>query len=110
MTLYIRGTDFTIDGEPSIYLLIDYDKVQQGVTYSFQEPKKGIASAEYKYHHTTTHSVEYFTSQNLYGELKFTVLDKDKNIASGTFSFDAEDSQGEKVEVREGRFDVMFDK
>jgi len=110
MTLYIRGTDSTIDGEPSIYLLIDYDRVQQGVTYSFNDPNTGIASAEYKYHHTTTNSTEYITSQSLFGELKFTLLDKDKNIASGTFSFDAEDSQGEKVEVREGRFDVLFDK
>ena len=36
-------------------------------------------------------------------------VDKEKNIISGTFWFDAVNEQGKKVEIREGRFDMVFE-
>ena len=39
-----------------------------------------------------------------------TRLDEVKQIVSGTFWFDAVNDKGEKVEVREGRFDMIFTK
>src|SRR5690554_6523302 len=42
-------------------------------------------------------------------ELHITKLDKEKNIISGTFWFDAVNEQGTKVEIREGRFDMVFE-
>lgn len=51
----------------------------------------------------------YNTSQNYIGELHITKLDKEKNIISGTFWFDAVNEQGKKVEIREGRFDMKFE-
>jgi hypothetical protein len=42
------------------------------------------------------------------GELTITRFDDVNQIMSGTFWFDAVNDKGEKVEVREGRFDVHF--
>jgi hypothetical protein len=51
---------------------------------------------------------EYSTSTTSSGELKITHFDPEKFIVSGTFWFDAVNAKGEKVEVREGRFDMQF--
>lgn len=42
------------------------------------------------------------------GELKITKLDSANSIICGTFWFDAENSLGEKVEIRQGRFDWKY--
>ena len=42
------------------------------------------------------------------GKLIITKLDEINQIVSGTFWFDAVNDKGEKVEVREGRFDVHY--
>lgn len=42
------------------------------------------------------------------GELTITHLDEERQIVSGTFWFDAVNKQGEKVQVREGRFDMRY--
>lgn len=52
--------------------------------------------------------IYYYTTQLQTGELKITHLDTTKFIISGTFWFDAVNENGEKVEVREGRFDVHY--
>ena len=51
----------------------------------------------------------YNTTENNTGELHITKLDKNNNIIAGTFWFNAVNEQGKKVEVREGRFDMVFD-
>lgn len=50
----------------------------------------------------------YFTNNLMTGELKITKVDLTKGIISGTFWFDAVNDKGEKVEIREGRFDWGF--
>jgi len=50
----------------------------------------------------------YTTNQTLKGELTITFFDPINKIVSGTFWFDAVNKNGEKVEVREGRFDVHY--
>jgi hypothetical protein len=58
----------------------------------------------------------YFpTLQNFYrtntlktGELKITRLDLSNSIISGTFWFDAVNAAGDKVEIRQGRFDMHY--
>lgn len=42
------------------------------------------------------------------GELKITRIDVSKSIVSGKFWFDAVNAKGEKVEIREGRFDWNY--
>jgi hypothetical protein len=68
------------------------------------------------YNLDTGGGAEYYTdlnnkfSTNLIntGELKITRIDVSKSIVSGTFWFDAVNSKGEKVEIREGRFDWNY--
>ncbi|MFM6953373.1 MAG: DUF6252 family protein [Sphingobacteriaceae bacterium] len=51
---------------------------------------------------------KYTTNQIYKGELTITNFDPVNYIISGTFWFDAINDKGEKVEVREGRFDVHY--
>ena len=53
-------------------------------------------------------SDDFNTQGNYQGEVYFSRFDEIKGIVSGTFWFDAVNSKGEKVEVREGRFDVYL--
>ncbi len=48
------------------------------------------------------------TTPEVIGELIITHHDYDNAIISGTFWFDAINNAGEKVEVREGRFDMEY--
>ena len=50
----------------------------------------------------------FYTNLINKGELTITKFDDVNQIMSGTFWFDAVNDKGEKVEVREGRFDVHF--
>uniref|UniRef100_UPI00404AB0BB DUF6252 family protein n=1 Tax=Flavobacterium sp. TaxID=239 RepID=UPI00404AB0BB len=52
--------------------------------------------------------LNYVTTGINTGELKITKLDTQQKIISGTFWYDAINSAGEKVEVREGRFDMRY--
>lgn len=54
------------------------------------------------------HPEFYETNDTITGELIITNHDFDNAILSGTFWFDAVNSEGEIVEVREGRFDVKY--
>ncbi|WP_397337511.1 DUF6252 family protein [Paenimyroides tangerinum] len=57
-----------------------------------------------------SHYNERYTDNiNYKGEFTITKLDLQKQIISGTFWFDVKDPKtGEKIEVREGRFDTHF--
>ncbi|SNR40926.1 DUF6252 family protein [Flavobacterium sp. ov086] len=50
----------------------------------------------------------FYTNTIQTGELKITHLDLSKSIISGTFWFNAVNSKGEKVEIKEGRFDWSY--
>jgi len=52
--------------------------------------------------------VNYITTATVTGELKITKLDTQQRIISCTFWNDAVNSDGEKVEIREGRFDMRY--
>ncbi|QTE21377.1 DUF6252 family protein [Polaribacter cellanae] len=54
------------------------------------------------------YSVSYKTTSKITGELTITHHDYNNAIISGTFWFDAVNNIGEKVEVREGRFDMKY--
>ncbi len=61
--------------------------------------------AEYK---ILDNSLNYNTYTSTTGELTITKFDEINKIASGTFWFDAVNDKGEKVEVRDGRFDAKI--
>ena len=46
--------------------------------------------------------------EDLFEQFYITKLDTINKIISGTFAFDAVNSTGKKVEIRDGRFDVKF--
>ena len=50
----------------------------------------------------------YSTTSAITGELKITYHNYNQAILSGTFWFDAINSNGEIVHVREGRFDMHY--
>jgi len=80
--------------EEKTYMLMRYNYDRSfSVKYSFS---------------TGNESDNYETSPSLQGELRITKLDQVKRIIAGTFSFDAENKDGQKVEVREGRFDSTY--
>lgn len=66
-------------------------------------------SGEYTINSTPPPSPLYFSTNSIItGELVFTHHDFDKAILSGTFWFDAINSEGEIIEVRAGRFDMEY--
>lgn len=81
---------------------IQEGKVYQLTTYGI----KGAAQGTYN----IGIDDKYWIKPPLTGELHITRLDEVKQIVSGTFWFDAMNDKGEKVEVREGRFDMIFTK
>ena len=50
----------------------------------------------------------YSTSSTITGEFKITYFNYNQAIISGTFWYDAINSTGQKVEVRNGRFDMHY--
>ncbi|MCK9404782.1 MAG: hypothetical protein M0Q26_15420 [Chitinophagaceae bacterium] len=50
----------------------------------------------------------YSTNDFVTGELNIKKLDTVNQIASGTFWFDAVNANGQKAQIREGRFDVRY--
>lgn len=81
-------------------------EIKTGQTYTLNQgynPDKG-GGAEYY----TDLNNKFSTNLINIGELKITRIDVSKSIVSGTFWFDAINSKGEKVEIREGRFDWNY--
>lgn len=76
----------------------------EGQTYQLKEYKEGSKWGEYM----IDSKILYSTTSIVTGELKITHHDFNRAIISGTFWFDAVNDYGEKVEIREGRFDVHY--
>jgi hypothetical protein len=55
-----------------------------------------------------TGSPDFFTDNINIGEIKINKVDMQHNIISGTLWFDAVNSNGEKVQIRDGRFDFTY--
>ncbi|TMM28584.1 hypothetical protein FDT66_13335 [Polaribacter aestuariivivens] len=64
--------------------------------------------AEYTIFRDNGNDEKYTTTPQITGELIITHHDYNNAIISGTFWFDAINNIGEKVEVREGRFDMKY--
>lgn len=88
----------------SMALIVTADDLKEGQEYNLTSSKQGNSSASYYFIETTPK--EYHTNDKVIGKVYLKYFDK--KIASGTFWFDAVSDAGEKVEIREGRFDVRF--
>jgi hypothetical protein len=91
-----------------MYINTDSLAIQEGKTYLLGDfSKKGGASGGY-YVGKISSSIEYLTTASNNGELKILKLDTINRIVSGTFWFDAVNKEGQKVQVRDGRFDLKY--
>lgn len=95
-----------------LQLLTDSVKFVENSIYKLQTHQlnsKGVAFARYvKTKNDDFAEEKYNTKDQLEGELKITKLDEVQQIISGTFWFEAINDKGEKIEVREGRFDMNY--
>ncbi len=83
-------------------------QISEGNTYKLEDfYKKGGASARYSVAENLD-LIEYLTTTAVLGELKISKLDTINRIVSGTFWFDAVNSDSHVVKVRDGRFDVRY--
>jgi len=91
----LQGTSITTDSllilENSTYLL---------------KAQKGSAKASYENYPNGLNAYEMLS--NNAGELIITRHNLNQRILSGRFWFDATNASGQKVEVREGRFDIIY--
>jgi len=94
----------------SIGVFTDSLKLAQGSEYTFSSVHtKGLAYALYGYSNPNTAIIDdYETNPLISGKLTIKKLDTLNQIVSGTFWFDAVNAQGQKAEIREGRFDVRY--
>ncbi|MGB4776355.1 MAG: DUF6252 family protein [Daejeonella sp.] len=103
---HIKGSDKKglqkPDAPSSVLLYVNKIDIQEGTTYQLQDQKDSGAYADY---HTYLLIHDY---TSLTGELTITKFDEINGIASGTFWFDTKNEQGEKIEIREGRFDAKI--
>ncbi|MEJ7676399.1 MAG: DUF6252 family protein [Segetibacter sp.] len=90
----------------SISIGTDSSIIEQGKIYKSSTPKKGGIAGKYSTISSTI--INYQTSDLLQGELKITKFDETNRIVSGTFWFDGVNTNGEKVQVQEGRFDMHY--
>ncbi|MFD2942477.1 DUF6252 family protein [Flavobacterium notoginsengisoli] len=76
--------------------------------YQLKEYGENSKFAEFVIFNENFDDIQYQTNSVIKGELKITNHNYAKAIISGTFWFDAVNDKGEKVEIREGRFDMEY--
>jgi hypothetical protein len=92
-----------------IYIYGDNRVIQNAETYQFNTRIDGNFAAGAGFVISPTVGDDSFTNSTYSGELKIAKFDVDNQIISGTFWFDIQDPfTGERVEIREGRFDTRF--
>ena len=106
-TLIITAHDY--EGKPRSFFNIGMDstKLASGSVLNITN-KKGNGGGTFSKNDENSNYVTYYTNDSLSGSLQITKLDEVNQIISGTFWFDAINRFGEKVEVREGRFDIKY--
>ncbi|MGQ0738421.1 MAG: hypothetical protein ACT4OJ_05115 [Bacteroidota bacterium] len=93
----------------SVSLYTDSLQLAENIKLTLKNRIKGNASGRYFGPQTDINIATYVTNENLYiGELWIKKLDTLNQIVSGTFWFDAVNSNNKKVEIRQGRFDVRY--
>ncbi|MFK5959187.1 MAG: DUF6252 family protein [Lutibacter sp.] len=114
---YLDGEDFTlkisneINNDLFTILISIYNTpLQVGQTYELNTIfETNAKSGEYSINNESFSSPDYYsTTPAITGELTITHHDFDNAFLSGTFWFNAINSNGEVIEVREGRFDMKY--
>ena len=96
------------NGTEGVNINTNNKEIEQGQKYVLQNgPEDGQIYGSYGIT-ISINSNEFITKGIYKGELYVSKFDEINQIVSGTFWFDAVNDKGEKVEVREGRFDVRY--
>src|SRR5690554_6429390 len=108
----IHGKDESYKYTPSPWSLslgtIDRS-ISEGEILELLEMSIGNASGGGGFSFSITDNPSSSTNTEYTGELTITKLDFEKQIVSGVFWFDLEHPEtGERVKIREGRFDTLF--
>jgi hypothetical protein len=99
-----------IDGEKAHLVGIIGDSIRISIgTFNLASLAAGKFRGGYTYRDITNPSgISYLTDEFQRGELIIKHFDTINQIVSGTFWFDAINSRGQIVQVREGRFDLPY--
>ncbi|MDP1764807.1 MAG: hypothetical protein Q8L07_13070 [Sediminibacterium sp.] len=93
----------------SVGLYTDSLNLIEGAKFNLKTRINGNPSASYSFYTSAISLQSYETDGNLYkGELWIKKLDTVNQIVSGTFWFDAVNTNGQKTKIREGRFDMRY--
>lgn len=94
----------------NIVIGIHLTELNQGQTYQLTEDFGSNLISKYGAYSISTNQggILYNTNNLNVGELKITKLDPVNLIISGTFWFDAINHTGEKIQIRDGRFDMIY--
>ncbi len=93
----------------SIYIESNNEELEINKIYSLNMIRSSNSKfAEYNILRDNGNDELHTTTPEVIGEFIITHHDYDNAIISGTFWFDAINNAGEKVEVREGRFDMEY--
>ena len=79
-----------------------------GITFPLTNYGNNSKSGACTTYNTDLGEMQYETNSEVTGELKITYFNYSQAIISGTFWFDAINSNGQIVKIREGRFDLHF--
>ena len=82
-------------------------KLHSNIIYPLGK-NNGIGNASLYGYYGKNGTPSFYTDNISTGELKITKLDSINYIISGTFWFDAINSNGQKVQIRDGRFDMQY--
>ncbi|QZK99369.1 hypothetical protein K5L05_11390 [Flavobacterium psychrophilum] len=116
---YIDGKDFVLGFSEKIdnnnFKSITITSLNQNlhdninVTFPLKSYGSNSKFGEYNINAVSSPNPDYYsTKSTIVGELKITHHNFNNAIMSGTFWFDAVNSNGEKVQIREGRFDMHY--
>lgn len=112
---YLNGKDFGLlfsnkknDVDRVVHITSFNESLKVGQTYQLVDYGPDSKFGEYIIQNPGFSEVMYQTSSLINGELTITHHDFDNAIISGTFWFDAINSEGMIVEIREGRFDGEY--
>lgn len=93
----------------TIALFTDSLEIEQGTLLRLsQKNLSGYAYGQHGHYEVSSTPKLFYTDSINVGELKINFLDTINRIVSGTFWFDGVTADGEKVQIREGRFDTKY--
>ncbi|TXT34443.1 MAG: hypothetical protein FD136_330 [Chitinophagaceae bacterium] len=105
----LSGVKGSGNNQTAVGLFTDSLKIQENFRLSLDSAFKGSSYGNYFGLGSSSQDWSYRTKKPIYtGELLIKRLDTINQIASGTFWFDAVNANGQKVQIREGRFDVRY--